>query len=272
MAVKSFRYFGGKATLARRIVALLPRDDRARHYVEVCGGSGAVLCAISPPYPAETWNDVDDLLVNFFRVLREWPDALSRACQLTPYARSETTLATDAEACDPLERARRFIFQTHSAMFGRFDAGTLRLTTNAPIDPALSWDPETWQALARRLPVLAQRFKEVQIESRPAVELVGLYDSPQALFYLDPPYVPDTRSSGKAYRHDMGEAEHVALAARLHRIEGRAVVSGYDSKLYRRLYHGWRCVELADRQAAACIGNNVVPELARRRELVWCNF
>ena len=272
MAVKSFRYFGGKQTLARRIAALLPRDDRARHYVEVCGGSGAVLCAIDPPYPAETWNDLDALLVNLFRVLRERTCELTRACRLTPYARDEAALPVDEASCpDDLERARRFLFRTHSALFGHPDAGP-RFTTSAPIAKGLSWNPRAWQALARLLPDLAARFEQVQIEHKPAVDLVKLYDSPQAVFYVDPPYVPETRSSGRRYQHEMGRADHVALAARLHRFEGRAVVSGYDSKLYRRLYHGWRRVVLADRQAAACIGNRVAPAHARRLEVVWLNY
>jgi DNA adenine methylase len=48
-------YFGSKATLAERIVALLPPH---RSYVEPYAGSLAVLLA-KPPTPMETVNDLD---------------------------------------------------------------------------------------------------------------------------------------------------------------------------------------------------------------------
>ena len=51
--MRTFPYYGGKMLLASRIAALLPRDERAKHYVEVCGGSGSVLAAIDPPFPMD---------------------------------------------------------------------------------------------------------------------------------------------------------------------------------------------------------------------------
>ena len=265
----TFNYYGGKKTDAAAIVALLPRDDRARHYVEVCGGSGAVLCAISPPYPLETWNDVDSRLVNFFRVLREQPEALQRACELTPYAREEYA-STRAEEGDDLERARRFAFRTAAAWGALHDKTGIGLVRQPEFG---NRRVDGWRSLVGRLPDLARRFARVQVEQRPAVDLIRHYDDPQAVFYVDPPYVAETRSAGAdGYRHEMHAADHVALAGVLYRIEGRAVVSGYDSKLYRRLYHGWRVVELSRRHINISRGHGRTSGHLRRRELAWCNF
>jgi DNA adenine methylase len=78
-------YYGGKTTIAARIVSLLPRH---RHYVEPFAGSLAVLLA-KPPSPMETVNDIDRDLMTFWRVLRERPADLGRACVMTPHSRRE---------------------------------------------------------------------------------------------------------------------------------------------------------------------------------------
>src|SRR5579871_6388223 len=95
-------YFGSKSALAPWIVSLLPAHQ---HYVEPFGGSLAVLLA-KPPSRHETVNDLSRDLVTFWRVLRERPEQLLRACELTPHARAEFEDAYhDTE--DDLERARR---------------------------------------------------------------------------------------------------------------------------------------------------------------------
>ena len=80
-----FAYYGGKTTLGPKIAALLPAHD---HYIEPFAGSLAVLLAKAPT-TWETVNDLDDLLVNFWRVLRERPADLAHVAMLTPHARSE---------------------------------------------------------------------------------------------------------------------------------------------------------------------------------------
>jgi DNA adenine methylase len=80
-----FAYYGGKTTLAPIIANLLPQHE---HYVEPFAGSLAVLLAKTPSR-AETVNDLDGDLVTFWRVLRDRPDELERACALTPHSREE---------------------------------------------------------------------------------------------------------------------------------------------------------------------------------------
>ena len=270
MALRTFGYYGGKQLLAGRIAALLPRD--ARHYVEVCGGSGAVLASIDPRFEIETWNDVDGVLVNFFRVLREQPEALHRAADLTPYARTEQALAVDEASCpDPVERARRFLFRTQAAMQGAYQDTSFRVTTRSPRSD--KQPARAWRSLVARLPALAERFHGVQIESKPAHELIRLFDAPHVVFYVDPPYPDETCSSSRRYPHPMDTSGHVALAAALHRIKGRALVSGYPSKLYNRLYSGWRRVDVARKHIPASLANNGQARGAEpRTDSVWCSF
>jgi len=60
-----------------------------------------------------------------------------------------------------------------------------------------------WLGAVEGLPAVAERLLGVQIENRPAADIIRLYNSPGTLFYCDPPYVHSTRSDSKAYEFEM---------------------------------------------------------------------
>ncbi|WP_131802248.1 DNA adenine methylase, partial [Parafrankia soli] len=98
-----FPFYGGKGRLAPWIASLLRPHQL---YLEPFAGSAAVLFA-KEPARHEVINDRDGGVVTFFRVLRDRPDELVRACQLSPYAREEYRAADLTADVDDLERARR---------------------------------------------------------------------------------------------------------------------------------------------------------------------
>jgi DNA adenine methylase len=93
------------------------------------------------------------------------------------------------------------------------------------------------------LPEIVQRLQRVQIENAPALEVIDRYDTVDTLFYLDPPYVHESRGDSKAYAIEMTDDDHVEMADKLSRIKGRAVVSGYRTKLYDEIFWGWDRVD-----------------------------
>ncbi|WP_079670259.1 DNA adenine methylase [Mycobacteroides abscessus] len=191
-------YFGGKAWLAPRLAAVLPAH---KHYVEVCGGSLAVLLA-KRRSPQETVNDLDAVLMTFWRVLRDRPDDLERACSLTPHSRAERALAQEISSeLDELEVARRvFVALTQ----GR--SGSLTRTGwRHDLRPVSTPMPVTLQRYAGRIAQAAKRIRGVSLECRPAVELVEAYGGARdTLLYVDPPYVVDRGiRRGGEYRVEM---------------------------------------------------------------------
>ena len=89
-------------------MAALTADISLRVYIEPAAGSAAVLFR-KPRAPVEIINDIDGAVVNFFRVPRDRPAELARACRLTPYARGQYLAdAEDEPDAGDLERARRF--------------------------------------------------------------------------------------------------------------------------------------------------------------------
>lgn len=204
-------YYGAKVTLGAQIAALLPPHE---HYVEPFAGSLAVLLA-KRPSRMETVNDLDHELMTFWRVLRDRPAALERACALTPHARAEHLEAYNPvpdDHPDPeLEIARRVWVRLSQ---GR--AGTLRRTGwRFYIKPGGSSAsmPDYLAGYVDRMAAAAARLAAVSLECRPALELIEAYGQhSDVLLYVDPPYLGSTRA--RNYRHEMAsDAEHSELAA-----------------------------------------------------------
>lgn len=245
------RWLGGKFRLAPWIVGHFPAH---RIYVEPFGGAGSVLLHKSRAYN-EIYNDLDGELVNLFRVLRG-PNVgqLLRAVHLTPFARAEYLAAFEIADC-PVERARRTLVRSHMA----HGTGGARLDrpTGARIDGKSGTTNVAgeWAEFPAALQAIVDRLRGVNIEQKPAVDLVRYYSDPKALLYLDPPYLPATRStkSRKAgeryhtYAFEMSVDDHVELLAACAESRAMIVLSGYPDPLYDQLLVGWTRRDIAAR-------------------------
>lgn len=230
-------YYGGKTRLASTIVGLMPEH---RCYVEPFAGALAVLLA-KPPATHEVVNDLDGLVVNFWRQLRDHPTELERVCAATPYARDEYAAADPTEdGIEDLERARRWwvrVNQSHSRTnrSSGWSTGFARFGSRAH---------ETFRA-AGRIPDVAARLRMVTIENRDACEVIEAYDLPDTVHYVDPPYPAEARNS-VGYRHEMpGEDDHRRLAEVLRSVQGTVILSGYRCPLYDELFGDWWAVDVA---------------------------
>ena len=259
----AFGWYGGKFSHLGWLLPLLPE---CRHYCEPFAGSAAVLLN-RVPSPLETYNDLDGEVVHFFRILREDKDRLVESIGLTPFSRQEFARALSAEAgLSDLERARRFFIRARQARTGLAQTASpgrwanCRNTSRAGMAGAVS----RWLGSVEDLPEIALRLLRVQIENRPALEVIGRYDSTETLFYCDPPYPHVTRGDPKAYGYEMDDAAHRALAEALRSCAGKAAVSGYRCDLLDTLFHDWR---RADAPAKAC---HSVKKL--RSEALWMNY
>ena len=81
------------------------------------------------------------------------------------------------------------------------------------------------------------------------------------LIYSDPPYLHHTRSSGRRYRFDYEEQDHIELLELLKSLPCNVILSGYPSSLYGDLLSGWRSLEL-----------QVMNQGGVRTEKLWFNF
>lgn len=236
----AFGWYGGKFSHLDWLLPLLPA---AHHYCEPFAGSAAVLLN-RPPSPIETYNDVDGDVVNFFQILRKQKAELIEAIGLTPFSREEFYFAVQprGERISKLERARRFFIRARQARTGMAQMASLGRWANCKSTSraGMSGVVSRWLGSVDSLPQIAERLLRVQIENRPAEDVIRLYDSPDTLFYCDPPYVHSTRGDSKAYRFEMDDAAHVRLAKVVSACKGKVAMSGYRCDLMDTLYSGWR--------------------------------
>jgi DNA adenine methylase len=213
------RWHGGKWKLAPWIISFFPSH---RVYVEPFGGAASVLLRKERAY-AEVYNDLDDDVVNLFRVLQnpEQGGALVRLLELTPFARTEFELGWD-ETDDHVEKARRLIIRAFMG-FGsnaHSDKGRGHKTTGFRANSSRSGTTPAhdWESYPAALPAVIERFRGVAIERRPAHQVMSAHDWADTLHYVDPPYLPlgqgEEGDVAQARRHrcaDRGDARRTTL-------------------------------------------------------------
>ncbi|WP_217497400.1 DNA adenine methylase [Trinickia violacea] len=232
------RYHGGKFRLAQWIIEHFPPH---RIYVEPFGGAGSVLLSKPRSYQ-DVYNDLDGEVVNLFRVTRDRGDDVVRALELTPFSRDEFTLSYEPSG-DPIERARRLVvrsFMGHGSNSHNRTTGFRRHSRQSGTSPC-----RDWHNYPPALVEIIERLQGCVIENRDAFGLICEQDSPETLFYLDPPYVASTRDKGTDYRFELTDEQHRELAELLRGVRGMVVLSGYRSALYDELYASWHHVDCA---------------------------
>lgn len=229
--VSPLSWYGGKARLSEHIVRLLPRHDT---YVEPFAGAASVLFR-KEPCTLEVYNDVDDGLVTFFRVLRDRPLELARLLRLTPYARAEFERCRDSwETCeDELERARRWFVRARMGFAG--SAATKGWAFELNGSKRGGSHSGSFTAVVDMLESFSERLRRVQVEQLDWRRCLERYDeTPGVVFYLDPPYHPEARGRKRqqAYRHELECGDHDDLLARVTDLRGSVLLSGYPHPLY----------------------------------------
>lgn len=231
-------YFGGKGNFVKKLLPLLPPHHI---YCEVFGGGAALLFA-KEPSPVEVYNDIDGDLVNFFRVLRD-PEKFQQfllKVQLTPYSREEFNFCRETyrDCTDPVERAYRWYIVARQCFSGDVRSSAWAYSVRAS-DRGMSSHTNKYLAAIERLPEFHMRVMRVQIEHDDFRKVIARYDTSDTLFYLDPPYVPETRKGG-TYKHEMSLEDHADLVQQILRVRGMVILSGYRHAVYEPLERaGW---------------------------------
>jgi DNA adenine methylase len=270
------KWHGGKHYLARRIVALMPPH---LHYVEPYFGGGAVLLARDPDERSlwlpshrgvsEVVNDINGRLVNFWRVLRDPAhfEAFRRAVEAMPLSRAEWEAAHSHRygAADPIADAVAFFVDCRESRSGLMKGFTP--ITRSRTRRGMNGNVSEWLTAVDGLAEIHRRLRRVCIENLPALDLIRREDTPDTLFYCDPPYLHETRESKEAYAYEMAQEDHRALLEVLRGCEGKVMLSGYPSALYDDALAEWsrHSFDLPNNAASG-------KQKGRETEVLWCNF
>ena len=285
------KWHGGKSYLAKTIIDLMPAHMT---FVEPYAGGLAVLLAKPPDWRAkfttgdtfnvnkeapgvsEIVNDIDGRLTNFWKTLQDPAlfERFRRRLEATPHSQveweqartvSDDPILEDAFSDDPiLEDACRLMILHRQSRGGM---GQDYQTPSRRPRRRMNEHASAWMGAIAGLPDLHQRLLQVQVLNRPALDVIRQTDGPHTLFYLDPPYVHETRTATKAYRFEMTNQDHRDLLATIKTVQGSVILSGYANDLYNDALSEWNRVEL-DKP------NNAAGGRTKRRmtEILWFNF
>jgi len=250
------KYPGSKWSIAKWIIDFFPEHHS---YLEPFFGSGAVLFN-KVRSNIETVNDLDENVVNLFEWIRKDPERLARAIYYTPYARQTYDEAFKTVPEDSFEKALNFYVRLNMG-HGFRTTGEKVGWKNDVQGRERAYASQDWCNLPDKIIQAAERLRGVQIENRPAAELMRRFNHEKVLIYLDPPYVLGTRH-GKQYRYELEDDDQEELldTALLHK--GYVLISGYDSELYCRKLEGWH------REETTCYSQ----VCSKKREVLWMNF
>ncbi len=232
------KWAGGKRSLVERILGFFPDDHRERSYHEPFIGGGAVFFSLEPERGSV--NDVNQRLMNFYRVVRDSPDELIRVAGGYNYHKEEYyshRTRFNERPADPVEDAALFLYLNKTAYNGLYrvnSKGEFNVPFGRYKDPTI--------VHPRRIMKASKLLREVDIRCRDFLYLLETVEAGD-LCYLDPPYVPASRtahftdySAGGFTEEDQRRLRDMCVE-----LDNRGAVfvqSNSDTELVRSLYTG----------------------------------
>lgn len=256
---------GGKFFLCNWVIEHFPTNYQELTYCELCCGGASVMLNKATSVE-EIINDRDRGVVSIFKALRDEPKELIDRLKKIPYTESSFRSALDDSRTsmeDYLDRA--------------VNEYVLRRMSRGGMKKAFAWsdrkrggkpgDVNAWDTMLRQLPYIADRVRNVIILNREFREVAKIWDDDNVLVYLDPPYLPETRTAAEIYDNEMSVEDHIELLNYVKNGRSKIIISGYSSSLYNKHLNGWRT---AYKEVANHSGQNASKE--RRMEMLWMNY
>lgn len=275
------KWHGGKSYLTKKIIGVMPPHLT---FCEPFAGGLSVMLSKNPDGISEVANDINRSLSEFWDVLRDPAlfELFRRKCEATPFSEvcfdecktfieeSQPPELTESQQ-DPAEvrvqRVWAFFVYCRQSLAGRMNAFAPLSKTR--IRRRMNEQVSAWLSGVDGLPEVHARLKRVAIMNRPAVKVIRHVDAPTTLFYCDPPYLKETRATPDVYHHEMSTDDHTELLQTLAKIEGKFILSGYRSELYREFEQRYRWhrtdIEIDNKAAAGVTKRKMI-------ESLWMNY
>lgn len=240
-------------------------------------GGGATFTLMDPASETMIYNDRNENIVNFFRILREHYNELQSLLEYTPYARDEFyrclpgNLSTSEEIdawtqlyisgfVDSVEWARRYFIVINLGFTHEEDCTSFRSSKEHSVAKALKNHVD-------RLHSVAARLRSVVIENLDWHDLVKNYDDEDTLFIMDPPYISEKKDA-TTYKYTFTSKDHIDLIQTLSEVRGQVVLCGYDTSIYNTFLPPtiWKKHTF---ERMAQVGNSLYKERESRTECVW---
>jgi DNA adenine methylase len=225
------KWVGGKSRLRKQIINLFPHEEHTC-YVEPFGGAAWVLFG-KPPSPVEVLNDIDQELINFFRVVKNKPEELIYSFELELVSRAEFDhlASLNPSELSDIQRAHRFYYLIMAGWGGELDYPRFQtsITDGGHGNRLIG----ALRNLKKRIEPVYERLRTVIIENLSWEECLARYDRESTLMYLDPPYP----GNGCNYAHNMKSwEEHKQLVNTIINAKCKWILSSYDTDEVKSLF------------------------------------
>ncbi len=237
MLSSPIKWVGGKSRFRKQIISIIPSHSC---YVELFAGGAWVLFG-KEPSDVEVINDIDQDLINFFRVVKHKPEELISSFDLELVSRAEfdRLASLDPSTLNDIERAHRFYYLIMAGWGGELNYP--RFATSISDGGHGNRLIGALKFLRQRIDPVYDRLKKVLIENLPWEECFERYNREQTFMYIDPPY-PDNKCN---YAHNMKNwDEHRILAEKLKGATCKWALSSYDNAEIRDLYADFNILSL----------------------------
>lgn len=244
------KWAGGKRQLLPHILARFPRPIPT--YFEPFIGGGAVFFALAAERAFEraVIADRNPELVNVYRALQRDVEGVIRRLEEYALAHSEEQyyLVRAAKPRSPAARAARFIYLNKTGFNGLY-----RVNRQGQFNVPLGRYKKPSIVDGARLRAAASVLAEVEILESDFEAVCGRARKGDAV-YLDPPYLPVSRTAHFAEYHaePFGLDEHRRLAKAFAKLEARgvcALLSNSDTSDTRALFGRFRLDQVAARRS-----------------------
>lgn len=250
------KYPGSKWNLVPELLKRIPKHHT---YLEPYFGSGALFFS-KEISDIEMINDLDHDVVNLFECIRHDPERLSRLVALVPYSREMYDKSYEVITQEPYEKALYFLIRCWQGYGFRTNDNKVGWKNDVQ-GRERAYALRDWYRVPDRVIAVAERLRNVQIEHRPALDVIRRFDFENVFMYLDPPYVLSTRTS-KQYANEMTDSDHQELLDFVLHSKAKIMISGYDSVLYSERLSGWHKEQF---HSCAEMGG-------KRLETIWYNY
>ena len=258
---------GGKWYLASWIVENFPDNYEDLTYVEpMCAGASVFLT--KKPSREEVLNDLDHGLICVFKSLRDEPKEFIDRLKRIRYTDRTFKMALNKSGQNLEDYVEAGI---NEYMLRRMSRGGMKksFAWSERIRGGKPGDVNAWKTMLKELPSIADRIKETTILNRSVFDVFKVWDEEDTLWYIDPPYLPNTReeNSTNIYEHEMSVDDHIQLLNIIKNARGKVIISGYSSPLYNRNLKGWK---IKKKNVANNSGQGKTKE--KRTEVIWMNY
>jgi DNA adenine methylase len=256
------KWAGGKWSLASEIVARLPEDLHQRTYREPFLGGGAVFFWLRNHKAAARFALSDQLadLVAAYRAVRDHSRGLTKLLDKLRVAHSPEHFYQVRERFNQgggtkLERAAWLIYLNKTCFNGLYRtnrSGEFNVPLGRFANPTILDQP--------RLEAAARALEGVEVSHASYEHLLEVAE-PGDVIYMDPPYVPVSRTSNFASYSNgpFGADDQVRLAELFRTLDERGcllALSNSDAAEVHELYRGFDVVKLTASRAISAKGAN----------------